>query len=129
MRDGLCRGVEGELGGPGPGDHTQPRGANPVAEVGVCRARHAVAGPTAAELADLPLQVGGDLLEGERHPRERALVIGLERRLERLADRGPERRIDLADRPPGHVLDLRARHLAATDERRETDRVTCRIVA
>ena len=88
-----------------------------------------LAGPAATELGDLPLQVWGDLLQGERHARERAFVACLERGREKLADRGPERRIDLADRTPGGVLDLRGRHVTDANERRETDAVACRIVA
>ena len=129
MCDGLRRGVEGELGRPSPGDDTQPCGADALAKVRVRDASYSVAGPAATELGDLPLQVWGDLLEGERHARERAFVACLERGLEKLADRGSERRIDLADRTTCGVLDLRGRHVTDANERRETDAVACCIVA
>ena len=118
MCDGLRRSVEGELGRPSSGDDTQPCGAHALAEVSVRDARYSAADPAATELGDLPLQVWGDLLQGERHPRERAFVACLERGREKLADRRPERRIDLADRTPGGVLDLRRRHVTVADERR-----------
>ncbi len=128
VRDRLRRGVECELGRPSPGDDAEPRGPDAPAEVRVLDTGYPGADQAATELGDLSPQVWGDLLEGERHPGERALVARLQRGREKVADRGPEHRIDLADRAPSGVLDLRRRHVSLPDERRESDGVACCVV-